>query len=110
MSLIAGNQTSRTDFSANGQTLVHNVESSDVVRFEFSGTYNFTAVFEATTDGTTWFPFLGTKPDTATTSLNHAVANATQAYQADCRAVAKVRARLTAFTSAGTHKVNISSN
>lgn len=103
------NQITKTDFSANGQTLVLNVEASDSVRFEFSGTYAFTAVFEATVDNVVWFPFLATRPDTAATSLSHLTANATQAYEASCKTVAKVRARLTAFTSAGTHKVLITS-
>lgn len=108
MGLITSNQITKTNFSANGQTLELDVAAVDSVRFEFSGTYAFTGAFEATVDGTNWHPFLASRPDTAATSLNHSTANATQAYEANCRSVAKVRLRLTAFTSAGAHKVLIS--
>lgn len=108
MSFNQNSQVSKSNFSAIAQTLEVDVSLSELVRFEFSGTYTFTAVFEATVDGTNYFPFLATLVDTGATSLSHATANATQAYTADCRGVAKVRVRLTAFTSAGVHKVLIS--
>jgi len=107
MPLNQANVVTKTNFSANGQTLELDTAGLSRCRFEFSGTYAFTGAFEASIDGTTWFPFLATLPNTAATSLNHAAANATQAYEANCLAVAKVRLRLTAFTSAGTHKVLI---
>ncbi len=110
MALIQSNQAKKTDFSANGQTLELDVATSGLARVDFSGTYAFTAAFESTVDGTTWFPVLGTKTDAATTSLNHSTANATQAYTVDCRVAAKVRVKLTAFTSAGTHKVLLSAS
>lgn len=110
MGLIATNQVSKTNFSANGQTLELDVATSNTARFEFSGTYAFTTAFETSSDGTNWFPALGTFTNAATTSATHATANATQAYTIDCRAAAKVRARLTAFTSAGAHRVAIAAS
>lgn len=110
MGLVAANKTEKTNFSANGQTLELDVSTSDMARFEFSGTYAFTTAFETTSDGVTWFPALGTMTDAATTATTHSTANATKAYTVDCRGAAKVRARLTAFTSAGAHRVGISSD
>lgn len=110
MGLIAANQTSKTNFSANGQTLELDVSTSNVARVELSGTYAFTAAFETTIDGTNWFPSLGTMTNAATTAVSHSTANATQAYTVDCRAATKVRVRLTAFTSAGAHRVAIASS
>lgn len=107
MSYLEGSNTSKTNFSANGQTLEFDVAASNSVRFEFSGTYTFTTTFESTVDGTNWFPFQVTPTDSSTPVTSHSTANATKAYEASCRAVQKVRAKLTAFTSAGAHKVLI---
>lgn len=101
-------QTSKTDFSANGQALVLDVSNLNSVRFEFLGTYNFTAAFEALgIDGTTWFPFTVAAVNSSTVATQHSTVNATQAYDGNCAMVTKVRVRLTAFTSAGTHFVGI---
>lgn len=105
MGLIAANRVEKTNFSANEQTLELDVSTSNVARVELSGTYAFTAAFETSSDGTTWFPALGTMTNAVTTAVSHSTANATQAYTVDCRAASKVRVRLTAFTSADTHKV-----
>ncbi len=110
MGLLATNRTEKTDFSANGQTLVLDVATSNMARFEFSGVYAFTAAFETSSNGTDWFPALGTMTNAATTSATHATANATQAYTVNCAGASKVRARLTAFTSVGAHKVAISAS
>lgn len=107
MSVIV--QTSKTDFSANGQALVLDVSNLNSVRFEFLGTYTFTAAFEALgIDGTTWFPFTVAAVNSSTVATQHSTVNATQAYDGNCAIVTKVRVRLTAFTSAGTHFVGIS--
>lgn len=110
MSLIAANQIPKTNFSANGQTLELDVSTSNVARIELSGTYAFTASFETTVDGINWFPALATFANSTATALTHATANATQAYTVDVRGCTKVRVKLTAFTSAGTHKVLISAS
>lgn len=110
MSRLDANIIAKTNFNANAQTLELDVASLNSVRFEFSGTYNFTALFEALgSDNTTWFPFQVTAPSTGAVSSSHATANATQAYEAGCSTVSKVRVRLSAFTSAGlnTHRVAI---
>lgn len=107
MAYIDGNRITKTDFSANGQTLVLDVAALSVARFEFSGTYNFTAQFESTTDGVTWFPLQVAMVNAATIATAHSTANATQAYEGSVHSVSKVRIRLSAFTSAGTHKVLI---
>lgn len=110
MGVLESNKITKTNFSANGQTLELDVASLNSARFEFSGTYAFTTAFETSSDGTTWFPALGTMTNAATTSVSHATANATQAYTVNCIGANKVRGRLTAFTSAGTHRVAISAN
>lgn len=111
MGLLESNKITKTDFSANGQTLVLDVANLNTARFEFSGTYNFTAVFEALgIDGTTWFPLRVVMVNAATATLNHATANATQAYETSVAAISKVRIRLSAFTSAGVHSVGISAS
>lgn len=110
MGLIAANKVEKTNFSANGQTLELDVSTSNAARFEFSGTYAFTTAFETSSDGVNWFPALGTMTNAATTSVTHAAANATQAYTINCVGASKVRAKLTAFTSAGAHRVAISSD
>lgn len=109
MGLLAANRIEKTNFSANGQTLELDVSTSNSARIEFSGVYAFTGAFETSSNGTDWFPSLGTMTNAATTALNHATANATQAYTVDTKAASKVRVRLTAFTSAGAHKVAIAS-
>lgn len=109
MGLIAANRIEKTNFSANGQTLELDVATSNMARIELSGVYAFTAAFETSSDGTNWFPQLGTMTNAATTAVSHSTANATQAYTVDTRAANKVRVRLTAFTSAGAHRVSISS-
>ena len=109
MGVLASNQVSKTNFSANGQTLELDVANLNVVRFEFSGTYAFTAAFEALgVDGVTWFPLQVVQVDSPTVATTHSTANATRAYEASSNTVSKVRVRLTAFTSAGTHAVSIS--
>lgn len=108
MGLIFSNQIVKTNFSANAQTLELDVSNVHKARFEFSGTYAFTATFETTTDGTVWFPALATMTNAVTTAVAHSTANATQAYTLDCTGARKVRVRLTAFTSAGSHRVGIS--
>lgn len=110
MGLIAANRAEKTNFSANGQTLELDVSTSNAARIELSGTYAFTAAFETSSNGTDWFPALGTMTNAATTSATHATANATQAYTINCVGASKARVRLTAFTSAGAHKVAISAN
>lgn len=108
MGVLASNQITKTNFAAAQDTLVLDVANLSTVRFEFSGTYSFTAVFEALgIDGTTWFPMQVVMVNAATVATSHATANATQAYEASCNSVAKVRIRLSAFTSAGTHSVGI---
>lgn len=105
MGLIAANRAEKTNFSANGQTLGLDVAAVNFARVELSGTYAFTAAFETSSNGTDWFPSLGTMTNAATTAVSHSTANATQAYTVDCRGASKLRVRLTAFTSAGSHKV-----
>lgn len=108
MGVLASNQVTKTNFSANGQTLELDVANLSSVRFEFTGTYNFTAAFEALgIDGVTWYPMQVVMVNAATVATSHATTNATQAYEASCNTTAKVRVRLTAFTSAGTHFVGI---
>lgn len=112
MSYIEGNQIVKTDFSANGQILAFNVAGLNSVRFEFSGTYAFTSVFETSnnsTNGTdgTWFPLQAAQTDASVNVVSHATANATRAYEASCHNDSWVRIRLSAFTSAGTHRVAI---
>lgn len=108
MGVLANNQVAKTNFAAINDTLVLDVANLSTARFEFSGTYNFTAVFEALgVDGTTWFPFQVAMVNAGTITTSHSTANATQAYEASCHGVSKVRVRLTAFTSAGTHAVGI---
>jgi hypothetical protein len=108
MGVLESNRITKTDFSANGQTLVLDVANLNTVRFEFVGTYAFTGAFEALgIDGVTWYPFMVAMVHIAGTTLSHSTANATQAYEGNCSAVSKVRIRLTAFTSAGTHSVGI---
>lgn len=110
MGLITSNQISKTDFSANGQTLVLDVSTSSTARIEISGTYAFTATFETSSDGVNWFLALGTMTNAVTTATAHSTANATQAYTINCVGASKVRVRLTAFTSAGSHRVAIASD
>lgn len=111
MGVLASNQVTKTNFSANGQTLELDVANLSTVRFEFSGTYNFSAVFESLgIDETTWFPMQVVQVDAATVVTTHSTANSTRAYEASCHSVRKVRVRLTAFTSAGTHAVGISAS
>lgn len=112
MSFLTGNSIEKTNFSANGQTLVLNVAGLNSFRVEFSGTYAFTAAFESSSNSTNgtdgnWFPLLATQTDASTQSLSHSTANATRAYEASCHNDQWVRVRLTAFTSAGTHRVAI---
>lgn len=108
MGVRTDNQVTKTNFAAINDTLVLDVTNLSTVRFEFSGTYNFTAVFEALgIDGTTWLPMQVVKVNAPEAAVSHATANSTQAYEASCNTVAKVRVRLTAFTSAGTHAVGI---
>lgn len=108
--LLAANRAEKTNFSAINQTLELDVATSNTVRVEFSGTYAFTSAFETSSDGTNWFPQLGTMTNAVTTSATHATANATQAYTFDARGAAKARVRLTAFTSAGAHRVALSAS
>lgn len=108
MSRLEAHVVAKTNFTAVNQTLELDVSSLNSVRFEFSGTYVFTAVFEALgSNGTTWFPFSVTMPNAATVTASHSTASATQAYEASCSTVSKVRVRLSAFTSAavGGHRV-----
>lgn len=112
MSYIEGNQVTKTNFSANGQQLAMNVAGLNSFRVEFSGTYTFTAAFESSSNSTNgvdgvWFPLLATQTDASTQSLSHSTANTTRAYEASCHNDSWVRVRLTAFTSAGTHRVAI---
>lgn len=114
MSYVTGNQKIKTDFSANGQILPLNVAGLNSVRFEFSGTYALTGIFESSNNSTNgidgvWFPVLATRVDASTNSLSHATANATSAYEASCHNDNWVRIRLTAFTSASlnNHRVAI---
>ena len=112
MSSLQGNSIEKTNFSANGQTLVLNVAGLNSVRFEFSGTYAFTSAFEASSNSTNgvdgvWFPMRATQTDANTNSLSHSTANATRAYEASCHNDTWIRIRLTAFTSAGAHRVAI---
>jgi hypothetical protein len=112
MSYITRAQKIKTDFSANGQILALDVSQLNFARFEFSGTYNFTGTFETSTDSTNgtdgvWFPLQVVMTNAATVALSHATANATQAYEANVAGVTWVRVRLSAYTSAGTHRVGI---
>ncbi len=108
MGVRTDNQVTKTNFAAINDALVLDVTNLNVVRFEFSGTYNFTAVFEALAiDGVTWNPMQVVKVNAPETVVAHSVVNGVQAYEASCNTVAKVRVRLTAFTSAGTHSVGI---
>lgn len=108
MGVRTDNQVTKTNFSANGQTLELDVTNLNTVRFEFSGAYVFTGTFEQLgIDGVTWFPLQVVMTNAATVALSHATSNATQAYEASCHSVSKVRVRLTAFTSAGVHYVGI---
>lgn len=107
MSVIA--TATKTNFAAINDALTLDVTNLNSVRFEFVGTYNFTAVFEALgIDGVTWYPFQVAAVNSATLATQHSTANATQAYDGNCAMVTKVRVRLSAFTSAGTHSVGIS--
>lgn len=115
MSFIEGSLVTKTNFSANGQQIVADVAALNTCRFEFSGTYNFAGVFEAsmdTTNGTdgTWFPFDVAAVNSPTTATSHSTVNGVQAYEASCHSVKMVRFRLTAFTSAATHRVAIGGN
>ncbi len=107
MAYIEGNQLAKTNVSANGQTLVLDVAGLSVVRFEFSGTYSFTSQFESSIDGTPWFPLQVAMVNAPTVVTSHSTANATQAYEASVHSDRLVRVRLSAFTSAGAHKVLI---
>lgn len=98
----------KTNFAAINDALTMDVTNLNSVRFEFVGTYNFTAVFEALgIDGATWYPFQMTDITSATIVTQHSTVNATQAYIGNCAMIKKVRVRLTAFTSAGVHSVGI---
>lgn len=109
MGVLASNQVTKTNFAAINDALVLDVANLSTVRFEFSGTYNFAAIFEALgIDGTTWYPMQVVKVNAPETTTSHAVVNGVQAYETSCNTVAKVRVRLTAFTSAGVHSVGIS--
>jgi hypothetical protein len=110
MGLIAANRAEKTNFSANGQTLELDVSTSNAARIELSGVYAFTATFETSSDGVNWFLALGTMINAVTTATAHSTANAAQAYTVNCVGASKVRVRLTAFTSAGAHRVAISAN
>lgn len=110
MSIVVGNQVVKTNFAAINDVLVLDVASLNTARFEFSGTYSFTAVFESSIDTTNgvdgvWFPFQVSNVNTGAIATSHSSANATAAYEASVSLASKVRVRLTAFTSAGTHKV-----
>lgn len=106
MSVVAS--VTKTNFAAINDALTLDVTNLNSVRFEFVGTYSFTAVFEALgIDGVTWYPFQVAAVNTPTIVTQHATANATQAYDGNCAMVSKVRVRLSAFTSAGTHSVGI---
>ena len=112
MSYRDGNSIEKTNFSANGQQVALNVAGLNSVQFEFSGTYAFTATFEKSTNSTNgvdgvWFPVMATQVNAATNSLSHSTANATQAYEASCHNDNWIRVRLTAYTSAGVHRVAI---
>lgn len=108
MGVLQSNVITKTDFSANGQTLELDVANLNTVRFEFVGTYAFTAAFESLgMDGITWYPMQVAQVDASTIVTSHSTASATRAYEGNCSAVSKVRIRLTAFTSAGTHSVGI---
>lgn len=112
MSSRVENQVTKTNFSANGQSLVADVANFSTARFEFSGTYNFTAVFEGSSNSTNgtdgnWFPFQVVQVNGNQVVSSHATTNATQAYEASVVNLTKVRVRLTAFTSATTHRVAI---
>lgn len=108
MGVLDSNKIIKTDFSANGQTLELDVANLDSVRFEFVGTYTFTAAFEALgIDGVTWYPLQVAQADAAVVATTHSTANSTRAYEANCSSVSKVRIRLTAFTSVGVHSVGI---
>jgi len=113
MSRNDGNQVTKTNFNAVNQILVLDVARLNTVRFEFSGVYNFAAAFESSSDTTdgidgTWFPLRAGMTNSSTNSTSHATANATQAYEASCHSVAKVRVKLSSFGSAGIHLVQIS--
>lgn len=109
MGVLGSNKITKTNFAAINDALVLDVSNLNTARFEFQGTYNFTAQFEALgIDGTTWYPFQAAQVNAATVSTSHSTANATQAYEANCSSVSKIRVRLSAFTSAGTHLVGIS--
>lgn len=108
MGVLASNKVTKTNFAAINDALVLDVANLNTVRFEFQGTYSFTAVFEALgIDNTTWFPLQVAQVDAGTIATSHSTVNATRAYEANCSAVSKVRVRLSAFTSAGTHLVGI---
>jgi hypothetical protein len=107
MSYVTRNTANKTNFAALNDALILDVSQLNTVRFEFSGTYAFTSVFEATSDGTNWFPFQVAMVNAATVVTSHSTANATQAYEASCNSVTSVRIRVSAFTSAGAHKVLI---
>lgn len=112
MSYITRGQAVKTNFSANGQILALDVSQLNFARFEFSGTYTLTGTFETSTDSTngtdgTWFPLQAVMVNAPTMALSHGTTNATQAYEASVAGVTWVRIRLTAYTSAGTHRVGI---
>jgi hypothetical protein len=98
----------KTNFAAVADTLVIDVRELNSVLLTLSGTYTFTLVFEGSDDnGTTWFPIQMAMVNANTNATSHATANASQAYEASCHAFTTIRARCSAWTSAGTHRVAI---
>lgn len=112
MSYITRGLKSKTNFAAVNDILALDVSQLNVVRIEFSGTYAFTGTFEVSNDSTngtdgTWFPLQAVQANANVISLSHSTANATQAYEANVANATWAHIKLTAFTSAGTHKVLI---
>lgn len=108
MGVLQSNQALKTNFAAVNDALTLDVANLSSVRFEISGVYNFTLVFESLgMDGSTWFPMQVVTVNSNTVATSHSTANATQAYEASCNTVSKVRVRVSAFTSAGAHSVGI---
>lgn len=83
--------------TANGQTpVLLNVNESDVVAFQVTGTFVGTVTFQATIDGTNWVA-LSMTPSAGGAAVTTAAAAAL--VRGVCSGYSQVRAQVTAFTS-----------
>lgn len=87
------------NITANGQILSLDATETNTCLLTIRGTYSLTLTFEASRDGTNWFPIQMARVDGSTVVTTHSTANQTVGYEVNCHIFSYIRARCSAYTS-----------